>query len=148
VFQTRRRAVLVRLPAVFWAALVLLLLTMPGSSVPNVYFWTFGIDFDKFAHGVLFFVQAILLYPALRNNSRRPIIFSVLLATVYGGLLECVQAVLPDRSASIMDFVADGAGALIFAIAWAAGVKKIVRFIDLQRDQSASKRLRQNTPHS
>ena len=113
---------LYQLPAAVWAIMIFILLTLPGSKVPHIYFWTFGIEFDKFIHGVLFFAQAMFLWMAFLTTtrdtlfSRRPVLIAAILSSLYGGLMELYQSTLADRSADFMDFLADSAGAAAFIL--------------------------------
>jgi VanZ family protein len=128
----RRRFWLLRLPALVWAICIFIALALPGDDVPSVHFWTFGIEFDKFMHGALFFGQALLLYPALLTSRRdsflhtHALALSTALSIVYGGFMEFVQMAVPNRSADPLDFVADGAGAAIFVFVCAFGLKKVI----------------------
>ena len=126
------RSYLFRFLPLLWALLVFVLLTMPGSDVPSIYFWTFGIDFDKFAHGVLFFIQAALLWFAFIAggfNRRRipwPILSAGLLSFLYGAAMEVYQSTLPDRSADWNDALADGIGAAFFMMLASFGLGRML----------------------
>ncbi len=92
--------------ALAWAVLIHLLVGGPSPGGPGDFLWTFLINGG---HAVLFAVQAFLLGLAFGN---RWLGLAVLLAFVYGGMEEWVQAYLPDRSASYFDWATDGFGAL------------------------------------
>jgi len=126
------RQVLARIPALLWIIVIFILLTLPASDVPSIYFWTFGIDFDKFIHGVLFFVQSALLWYAFIAggfNPKRiphPLFSAALLSTLYGAAMEVYQGTLIDRSADVMDGVADAIGATLFVVVAVSGLRVAV----------------------
>jgi VanZ family protein len=104
-----------RRAAAAWAVLILIILLVPGSSVPSVRFRLIGLEIDKAAHAFLFFVQAMLLAAALRGSpASMPRIGRLLLAgacaAAYGGLTELLQHLVPARSADAVDFLFDSAG--------------------------------------
>ena len=73
---------------------------------------------DKVVHGLMFLVLAWCLN---RDISRRKLLVAAVaafaLATAYGGLIEVLQGTMQlGRSADVLDFVADVAGAAIGAI--------------------------------
>ena len=73
---------------------------------------------DKVVHGLMFLVLAWCLN---RDISRRRLLVAAVaafaLATAYGGLIEVLQGTMQlGRSADVLDFVADVAGAAIGAI--------------------------------
>ncbi|GAA5214277.1 VanZ family protein [Corallincola platygyrae] len=70
---------------------------------------------DKYNHFLAFFVLAFLCSHGLLLKLR----YKLVLLGCYGLLIEWVQSHLPHRTASILDFAADMAGALTyFALAW------------------------------
>jgi VanZ family protein len=79
------------------------------------------VEPDKLLHALAFGFLAWLAYRALRFELpalgvRKQAICGALVACLVGGLLELYQAALPNRTADIVDFVADALGA--FAAAW------------------------------
>ena len=103
-------------PATLWSALILVLLTLPGSVFPSE--GLLGVPhLDKVVHIILFgfFVYAWTLY--FRNNSKEQrftILFFVLTACAYGIIMEYVQRdYIPNRSFDPGDVVADCAGSLL-----------------------------------
>lgn len=105
-----------RAPAVLWALVILVLLMLPGKSLPSVDFWSF----DKFAHAGIFFVQSIFLYIAFTRPSPvklfgrvPPVLSIILIAVFYAVASELLQGLTPDRKSDILDAGADCAGALL-----------------------------------
>ncbi len=105
-----------RAPALLWALVILVLLMMPGKSLPSVDFWSF----DKFAHAGIFFVQTFFLYIAFTRPSPvklfgrvPPLLSIILIAVLYGVASELLQGLTPDRKSDILDAGADCAGALL-----------------------------------
>ncbi len=66
---------------------------------------------DKVQHGVGFFVMALLAYQA-HPQVRSAVIIAGL--SLFGLAIECVQAYLPHRQFSLLDWVADIVGILLY----------------------------------
>ncbi|MES2387478.1 MAG: VanZ family protein [Bacteroidota bacterium] len=105
------------LPAV-WAAFILLLTLMPGSSLPSLTFMD-AFRPDKVAHFVVFAIQALLLITAFIKHNPRSIaarhtfIAAPVLSSVFGMLIELAQTTVPGRSYELADLLADSLGALL-----------------------------------
>ena len=87
-------------------------------NIGTQYFYTFKFImeyFDKLEHFILFFVFGILLrltashsrYPSIRDNA---MLVTLMVGIGYGALDEVHQMLVPHRSASVADFIADAAG--------------------------------------
>ncbi len=79
------------------------------------------IEPDKILHALAFGLLAWLSYRALRFELpslgvRKQALYGALVSCLVGGILELYQSALPNRSADLIDFVADALGA--FASAW------------------------------
>jgi VanZ family protein len=103
-------------PATLWSALILVLLTLPGSVFPSE--GLLGVPhLDKVVHIILFgiFVYAWTLYFRTNKKERRfTILVFVLLACAYGIIMEYVQRdYIPHRSFDVGDIMADCMGALL-----------------------------------
>ncbi len=110
------------IPLGLWLVVVPLLLIVPvPTSVERLSSWWLrglpaGVAMvvaaleDKAVHALLFGVGAWLLHRA-----PLPLGTAVLAAFTYGGLLELVQRLVPQRSAAWGDLVANGVGALVYA---------------------------------
>jgi len=102
-----------------YAALVFAVSSIPARAMPGGRLW----DFDKVIHAGEYGLFAVLLWTALgrsvawRGSTRALAV--VVLATLYGVSDELHQALVPGRSSSGYDVIADGVGALLVAVmAW------------------------------
>ena len=101
-----------------WAVLILILCGIPGGSLPSSRFFHIP-NFDKIVHTALYFPLAIFL-GAEFDLSKKSILritgplLTMLLVTVYGGLIEILQEKLfSNRSSDIVDLLADVIGGLL-----------------------------------
>ena len=109
--------------AIFWAAFILLLMSLPGKDLPDFDIWAINIE-DKLGHIAVFGLLSCLMVWGLvrRMNSvnRKSFWCIFLLVTLYGAATEILQGVaFPTRFASVSDFIADAIGAglgIVFAI--------------------------------
>lgn len=102
--------------ALSWTFLILVLLSVPGKSVPRVAIW----EFDKLIHGALFFVLTMLWLRALvaENVSRALTVLGCIVTFSFAS--EWYQQWLPfDRTADLFDAIADTIGALTGIAVWA-----------------------------
>ena len=91
---------------------------------------------DKILHALAFGLLAWLSYRALRFELpalgvRKQALYGALISSLVGGVLELYQSALPNRSADVIDFVADAVGA--FACAWL-----VIRFDRLRSVQDGT----------
>ncbi|MEO8171878.1 MAG: VanZ family protein [Sediminibacterium sp.] len=107
------------IPAIAWFISSLILLCLPGSSIPK-YPWLAVIHADKIIHIILFFILCFLFaVPFFKSEytdqQRRKWFLIILLGgIVYGTVMEFVQKYwIPNRSFEIWDIAADSAGCLI-----------------------------------
>ena len=101
--------------ALCWTLMILVLLSIPGSNLPDASL----LEYDKLAHAGLFFVLTILWLLALaaRSTLKGVLIFVAIVAFSFGS--EWYQEQLPfDRTADAMDAVADSIGALLGFSLW------------------------------
>ncbi len=101
----------------------MVLLSLPGTSFPEVRFW----KPDKFAHIGLFGMQAILLWIALAasdpaaRNTRSRMLRQLLLAAIYtilfGALSEYYQDLFTSRLADVYDIIANAIGVALATLA-------------------------------
>ncbi len=102
-----------------YAALVFAVSSIPAKSMPGGRLW----DFDKLIHAGEYAVFAALLWMALARTtawppSRRAVTVFVL-AALYGISDELHQALVPGRSSSGYDVIADVVGAAVVSFgAW------------------------------
>ncbi len=102
----------ITLPLILWTTLMILVSSTPGKKLPEVGVW----NFDKFAHCVEYFVFSVLLfrYIHLRKNVviRSVILWGIIIGIAYSGLDELHQMLIPNRSCTWLDFIADTIGVL------------------------------------
>lgn len=103
------------LPAIVWSVIILVLTLSPGVYIPQEFDWKL-IREDLLAH---FFVFAVLVFlmmqgftrqhtnASLRSNAS---VYAVVIAVVYGGVLEVIQGFIPERSFDYFDMVANAVG--------------------------------------
>lgn len=98
------------LPAGLWAAAMLVATSWPNPDVPHVV-----NNGDKLVHAALYAILALLVAHAVPGAARRVVGAVAILAglSVFGAADEWHQRFIPGRSASVDDWVADSAGAVL-----------------------------------
>jgi hypothetical protein len=111
-------------PGIAWFFLILVLICLPGSSIPQIETWLNDIYFDKWVHTGLFGGLSLLFtYPvsrlALTLDVKKKWAIKIAIAICIWGLTtEFIQKYfIPDRSFDIFDWCADSFGILI-AYTW------------------------------
>ena len=102
------------------AALVFftILFCLPGSAFPKED-WLAKISFDKFVHIGIFTVLLFLWCRALQIDSLKGYIVLIIIAILYGFLIEVIQdQLVVNRSWDLGDVAADFLGSLVGASAW------------------------------
>lgn len=127
------------LPAALWFLLIMVLLSLPGSSFPEVRFW----KPDKIAHIGLFGMQTLLLWIAIATAHRdtgehtaaaarrrlAPLLIAALWTLLFGALSEYYQDVFTSRLADPYDIIANAIGiAAAVIVVIAAGRERVLRF--------------------
>jgi VanZ family protein len=109
-------------PPVVWAAIILILTSIPGSDLPQLDF----ADADKLAHVTLYGILGLLSVRAAWRTGRLPWALAVVLGSVaiLGALDEWHQQFISGRSVELLDWVADCSGAALGAGAAAATVRR------------------------
>ena len=129
----RKKTYILLILSVVWAIIIFFLCTMPNPEVSK-----FSIPhFDKMAHFGIFFVQSVLLSLLLNFQTRKSffqiILFSTLLAFVYGGLIEILQSKFFNRSGEFYDLIADIMGGFFGAIAYPTILRVINKIVFWQK---------------
>lgn len=77
-----------------------------------------GLQIDKLAHFILYGVTALMFLRVLRWNLDRKLcmLFSFLLSSLFGLIIEILQSFTPHRSFELADILANTAGAAVFVI--------------------------------
>jgi VanZ family protein len=102
------------LPPLLWAAVILILTSIPGSHIPALPFR----NFDKFVHLAIYGVLGWLSARAWSNGSRITVaaLAAVAFISCFGALDEWHQQFIPQRSMDLRDWAADSAGAALGAM--------------------------------
>jgi VanZ family protein len=103
-------------PAIFWSAIIFILLAFPNPDLLHEKRWSFT-DADKIVHVVLFFILVWLWAAYLKSIKGKSaiLLFAIAFAaTSYGILMEFVQ-IYTGRDFSTGDMIADAAGAFLAA---------------------------------
>jgi VanZ family protein len=110
------------IPAIGWFFITLVLLCLPGSSIPK-YPWLAVVHADKWIHIAMFFILCFLFtWPfsasAVPYIQRKKWFVIILLSGItYGIIMEFVQKYwIAGRSFELMDIAADSTGCLIARI--------------------------------
>lgn len=106
------------LPAMGWASFIFLLSTRQAGDLPPPWI----LSNDKVVHAVMFGLQSLLIYYAVRKGHRRSAWAAAgagfFLAALYGATDEIHQLWTPTRVADVWDWVADAVGAAcVFVLA-------------------------------
>lgn len=116
------------IPGIAWFFLILILICMPSSRLPEVDDWMIVINYDKLIHVGVFAILAFLfMYPIskadLDSKVKWHYMIKIAIATIIWGITtELIQKFfIPSRSFSLSDWLADGIGgilALFYAKFW------------------------------
>ncbi len=84
------------------------------------------LPLDKAEHVIAYGVTAILFFRYFRGRlpKGRIYIASVVSASVYGAVMEVLQALTPSRQFSFGDMAANAIGAAVFALVYSALMRK------------------------
>jgi VanZ family protein len=99
-------------PAMLYVVAIFYGGSAPNPELPEVALF----QADKLLHFIAFAGMQMTMLRAVRYELERlayprQLLLSAVLSTVVGGALELYQLMLPDRSADVLDLIADGAGA-------------------------------------
>jgi hypothetical protein len=98
-----------------WVLFIALITLIPGKSIPDIIDWNF-LSLDKAIHFTLFSILSLLGSYSFSKASR-PLIaalaLSILLAVLYGTIIEYLQTMIPDRGFDYADLAANIGGALV-----------------------------------
>ena len=98
-----------------WFSFVLLLSVIPTKDVPT------GHPTDKIIHFIIYGITAILLMKNLRSKMslKKSAVLSLTVASLFGLIIELIQAAIPWRECSFSDMIANVAGAVSFSFLYA-----------------------------
>lgn len=106
-------------PPILWSLIIFSFSSLQVGSSSEIYWKDFLVK--KMAHLIEYAILAVLLYRAMINsniNKNKSIIFSLILASIYGLTDEFHQSFTPGREPRIRDVIIDTIGAGIGSI-WA-----------------------------
>lgn len=111
-------------PAISWAVIIFILISLPGNFIPKVSSPWSLLAVDKLVHAGIFFVLTFLLIRGffLQYSSSwlrsKHILAGLMFGIIFGGLTEAWQAIINiGRFAHVYDFIANTVGCFI---AWPA----------------------------
>jgi VanZ family protein len=112
------------LPPLLWAALILILTSIPGSHIPVPPFR----NFDKIVHLAIYGVLGWLTARAWSNGSTitAAALATIVLISCFGALDEWHQQFIPQRSMELLDWATDTTGAAIGVILALASARRRV----------------------
>ncbi len=103
-----------------WIAIIFILCILPGEKIPNPH-WNIP-HLDKVVHFGMYFIQSLLLAFPLEKFSRLRIrqicIVTALVALLYGGTIEILQARFFHRSGDLWDLAANLSGGIAGVICY------------------------------
>ena len=112
VFERNKLLIIYSLPMIGYAVLIFAISSLPGHSIPNLFF----LSYDKIVHTLEFGLFGMLLYRSLlfHFQVKWPYLYTITAGSSYAGLDEIHQYFVLGRYCSIYDFIADFIGLVIF----------------------------------
>jgi len=86
-------------------------LSLASNPVPGM-----PAKYDKIGHFFLYLITSSLFYIAFKRKFSRVLLYAVLFSVLYGTLMELLQMLVPERSFSFEDIIANTFGAIGFLI--------------------------------
>jgi VanZ family protein len=95
-----------------WLSLVLLLSIIPTRDLQT------GYPTDKVIHFVIYGITAVMFLRILRfkTSLTKSIVLSIILASMYGFVMELLQSAIPWRKYSFSDMMSNVSGAVFFSL--------------------------------
>jgi VanZ family protein len=103
--------------ALAWSLMTATVTLLPGSTIDQLNLWGI-LSFDKAGHFMLYCIYTILLINAFRSGQKKSyvsskiLVFSFLIATCFGLVLEMIQSKIPGRNFDFIDMIANIAGSI------------------------------------
>lgn len=107
------------LPPVLWALIIFTFSSFPTIETSDFFLWDFLIK--KSAHLIEYGILAILIYRAMIEteiDNKKAIIYSIIIAGLYGASDEFHQSFIPGRGPAVRDVIIDTIGATIGINIW------------------------------
>lgn len=114
------------LPPILWATAIFTVSSITVGSSSDFYWKDFVVK--KTAHVVEYGILATLIYRALINSNvsnKKAMLYSVILAFLYGATDEFHQSFTPGRGPKFTDVLIDTFGATLFIYGIVANIKKM-----------------------
>lgn len=113
---------------------MLVVLFIPGDSLPSEPFLPLPFKADKLVHGVLFFIQAWTLSIAFSNTDRQHLFThrTLFITGLFAISTEIGQLFVPNRTADVLDVLADmiGVGCFLAMQAFVQSKRKRISFAE------------------
>ena len=95
-----------------WLFLVLLVSIIPTRGLQT------GYPTDKVIHFVIYGITAVMFLRILRlkTSLTKSVFLSIILASLFGFVIELIQSVIPWRECSFSDVMANVSGAVLFSL--------------------------------
>ena len=98
-----------------------------GTLMPSGGNVSVGFQFDKIVHLAMFFILGGSILISIKDNTRAH--QALLLASLFGMLIEVTQQFIPGRGMSLYDAIADTAGLIIAMAVYSSSKVRNSRFI-------------------
>lgn len=98
---------------ILWASIILVLSFLPGSSFPEVEFWSPDKIVHVFIYLVLCTFLGIAIFQTQGKISQRAFILNIIVCISFGCGIEIFQPILTDRYYEFYDIVANSVGTII-----------------------------------
>ncbi len=98
-----------------------------GTLIPSGGSVSVGFQFDKIVHLAMFFILGGSILISIKDNTRAH--QALLLASLFGMLIEVTQQFIPGRGMSLYDAIADTAGLIIAMAVYSSSKVRNSRFI-------------------
>ncbi|PSP60480.1 hypothetical protein BRC76_08140 [Halobacteriales archaeon QH_8_67_36] len=105
-------------PAIAFALLLLVVSLLPAPETGGSTVGLLGIAADKLVHVGSYAVLTVLLAQARDGRTIPAVALVAAVAVGYGGGIELLQGLVPSRSPSVIDLVANAVGAVFAGLAW------------------------------
>lgn len=105
-------------PMIFWAVALFTQSSLPSYRIPDLSIFTQ----DKLIHFIIYVIFAATVHRAITHQAtfttlkRHQYVFTILIVAVYGASDEIHQYFVPTRSCSLLDWIADVTGSLVFVV--------------------------------
>ena len=118
--EKRKNTIFLLSFSIVWAIIIFVLCTMPQRDLPQIKI----PNIDKIAHFGCFLILSVFLSLLFHFKTRSSylciVLFSTLLAFIYGGSIEIMQSRFFNRTGDVKDLIADVLGGFVGALMYPA----------------------------